>query len=175
MQSSVHSSWGYGEKYQGFILCFPSSISWMFFMRVTTSSWWVTILPDCLGVFSSGSWESSSIPAGVIGVGVTGGIGVTGVRGGADNDGAFRFRLIFFWRAAASTALPFTWTSSVWWWTGLVGRDVEISLFGVETPVVFCPVVSPSLRGNWTFLVSRSSSRTHSSSRLLTRIEEIKC
>lgn len=40
----------------------------------------------------------------------------------------------------------------------------------MDTPVVFCPVVSPSFRGNCTFLVSRSSSGTHSSKRLLTKI-----
>lgn len=168
MHSRVHSSCGYGEKYHGLIRCFPNSISWIFFIRVTTSSWCVTMLPDCRGVFSSGSWESSSSD-GVIGVGVTGVIG-TGVRGaGADIDGAFLFRLIFFCKAAASTALPFTCMSGKWWWTGLVGRDVDISRFGVETPVVFWPVVNPSFRGNWTFLVSRSSSGTHSSNLLLTK------
>lgn len=163
MQSKVHNSWGYGEKYQGFIRCLPSSISWTFFIRVTTSSWCVTILPDCLGVFSVGgtSWESSSI--GTDGVGVAGGTGVGGAV--ADIDGAFRFLLNFFWRAAARTVFPLTWTS---WWTGLAGRDVDISLFGVDTPVVFCPVVRPSFLGNCTFLVSRSSSRTHSSNLLLT-------
>lgn len=165
MHSRVQSSCGYGEKYHGLMRCFPNSINWIFFILVTTSSWWVTILPDCLGVFSSGSCESSSSD-GMSGVGVA---GVSGVRGGADSDGAFLFRLIFFWRAAASTALPLTWTSGMWWWIGLVGRDVEMSRFGVDTPVVFWPVVKPSFRGNWTFLVSRSSSGTHSSNRLLTK------
>ena len=40
MHSSATSSWGYGEKYQGFIRCFPSSINSMFFIRVTTSWSW---------------------------------------------------------------------------------------------------------------------------------------
>lgn len=145
----------------------PNSINWIFFIRVTTwSSWWVTILPDCLGVFSVGSCESSST------VGVIGGIeltGVAGVNGGAIFEGAFRFLFIFFCSAAASTALPLTWRSGVFcWWTGLVGREVDISRFGVDTPVVFWPVVKPSFRGNWTFLVSKSSSGTHSSNLLLT-------
>lgn len=73
-------------------------MSWMFFILVTMSSWCVTMLPDCRGVFSGGSCESSSM-AGVTGVGVdgTGRMGVTGVSGGRlEIEGAFRFLLIFF-------------------------------------------------------------------------------
>lgn len=179
MQSRTHNSAGYGEKYQGLMRYFPSSMSFTFFIRVTTSSLpCVTILPDCRGVFSAEgiSCESSSIGvtvgvAGATTAGGGGGAGVTGVAGaGVDIEGVFRFRLIFFWSAAARTALPLTWTSGVCEWTGLVGREVEINRFGVETPVVvFWPVVNPSLRGNWTFRVSKSSSRTHSSSLLLTK------
>lgn len=82
----------------------------------------------------------------------------------------FRFRLIFFCSAAASTALPLT---SSFPDTGLAGRDEVgkdggmICFFGVVTPV-FCPVVVPSFLGNCTFLVSRYSSVTHPSSLLLT-------
>lgn len=90
----------------------------------------MTILPDCLGVFSFGgtSCESSSSElingggpgvtgvangAGVIGIGVGAGVGV-GVGGAVtiviaddddDNDGAFRFLLNFFCSAAARTKI----------------------------------------------------------------------
>lgn len=85
----------------------------------------------------------------------------------------FRFRLIFFCRAAARTAQPLT---NSLFDTGLAGRDVvgtecivlyAVCFFGVVAPV-FCPVVVPSLRGNCTFRVSKYSSPTHSSNRLLT-------
>jgi hypothetical protein len=40
---------GYGEKYQGRILCLPSSIISTFFIRVTTSSWCATMEPVLRG------------------------------------------------------------------------------------------------------------------------------
>lgn len=96
----------------------------------------------------------------------------------------FRLRLIFFWIAAAITAFPFTKSFS-FSALGLVGRDVvefepsgpiefDINRFGVVTPV-FWPVVVPSLRGNCTFLVSKQSSPTQSSSRLLTEMTIKRC
>uniref|UniRef100_A0A2M4D7B8 Putative secreted protein n=1 Tax=Anopheles darlingi TaxID=43151 RepID=A0A2M4D7B8_ANODA len=121
-------------------------MSCTFFMRVTTSSWCATMLPDCRGVGVGGTSSESSFSVEV----------------------AFRFRLIFFCRAASSTAPPFTFTISGGC-TGLGGRDrlrAGGSFFGVVTPV-FCPVVIPSFRGNCTFRVSRYSSVTHSSNRLL--------
>lgn len=103
MQSRTHNSAGYGEKYHGLMRYFPSSMSFTFFIRVTTSSLpCVTILPDCRGVFSAEgiSCESSSIgvTVGVAGVAVGGGgAGVTGVAGaGVDIDGVFLLRFIFF-------------------------------------------------------------------------------
>jgi hypothetical protein len=40
---------GYGEKYQGRILCLPSSIISTFFIRVTMSSWCATMEPVLRG------------------------------------------------------------------------------------------------------------------------------
>lgn len=43
---SVVSSWGYGEKYQGFMRNLPNSIMFIFFILVTTSSGpWPVLLP----------------------------------------------------------------------------------------------------------------------------------
>lgn len=78
--------------------------------------------------------------------------------------------------AAAITEFPLTKSFSASA-LGLVGLDdvkfgkfgpVGGIRFGVVTPV-FCPV-PPSLRGNCTFLVSKYSSGTQSSRRLLTKI-----
>lgn len=191
MHGSLHSSCGYGAKYHGLIRFIPNSIISTFFIRVTTSSWWVTMLPDCLGVGGTAadvaSSESSPVAviAGVVGVAgvatvgvatVTG-IGVVGVDGIASTECIFRFRLSLFCIAAAITVFPLTSSPSVLSF-GLVGRELMwlcgafnefewINFFGVVTPVLW-PVADPSLRGNWTFLVSRHSSVTHSSSRLLT-------
>lgn len=70
--------------------------------------------------------------------------------------------------------MPLTNSALVLGATGLTGREwgppgVIGTAFrlGVVTPV-FWPVVVPSFRGNCTFRVSRYSSGTHSSSRLLT-------
>ena len=72
----------------------------MFFMRVTTSSWCVTMLPDCRGVGGCNCDDASSesSPAAVAGAGAgDGGTGVvgtvtgaatgTGVSGGIDGSG----------------------------------------------------------------------------------------
>nr|CAD7587873.1 unnamed protein product [Timema genevievae] len=83
-------------------------------------------------------------------------------------EGPFLLRDIFFCKAAASTALPFTSSPP----TGEPGRDgplvplPPIPIFlGVLIPV---PCDDPSRRGNCTLRVSKRSSVTHSSSRLLT-------
>lgn len=81
----------------------------------------------------------------------------------------FLFRLIFFCKAAASTAFPLTISPTAG--CGDVGRETlpatESNFLGVVTPVL-APVCVPSRLGNCTFRVSRSSSVTHSSRRLLT-------
>lgn len=113
------------------------------------------MLPDCRGVVGVSS-ESS-----------------LGASGGAV---FFRLRDIRFWRAAASTAFPFTSSlEGVVDDTGLLGRlKVVIDgiiRFGVETPV-FVPVAVPSFLGNCTLRVSKYSSVTHSSKRLLTEMKQ---
>lgn len=52
---------GYGAKYQGLMRCLPNSIISTFFIRVTTSSWCVTMLPDWRGVAVIVSCEASSV------------------------------------------------------------------------------------------------------------------
>ena len=82
------------------------------------------------------------------------------------SDTPFLLRDIFFWRAAARTALPLSCISGPP--GGDAGREREFpppSFFGVPVPPAW---VGPSRRGNWTFLVSNRSSVTHSSNRLLT-------
>lgn len=63
---------GYGAKYHGLMRFLPNSIISIFFMRVTTSSLCVTILPDCRGVVVIGvelqSSGSSTLMVGVVGV-----------------------------------------------------------------------------------------------------------
>lgn len=61
MHGSEHSSCGYGAKYHGLMRCLPSSIISTFFIRVTTSSWCVTMLPDWRGVAAGVSCEASSV------------------------------------------------------------------------------------------------------------------
>lgn len=57
------SSCEYGEKYQGFSLCRPSSIQFIFFIRVTMSSWLrsdtkLPVMRGADGIPSELSWES---------------------------------------------------------------------------------------------------------------------
>lgn len=87
---------GYGAKYHGLIRCLPNSIISIFFIRVTTSSWCVTMLPDCRGVSAScarlASSESSPPAAAATAVGVDGTdstdtiFSSTGVIGGSTTD-----------------------------------------------------------------------------------------
>jgi len=82
------------------------------------------------------------------------------------SDTPFLLRDIFFWRAAARTALPLSCISGPL--GGDAGREREFpppSFLGVPVPAAWA---GPSRRGNWTFLVSNRSSVTHSSNRLLT-------
>lgn len=55
---------GYGEKYHGLIRLRPSSIISMFFILVTMSSWWATMLPVERGHSADASWESCVATAG---------------------------------------------------------------------------------------------------------------
>lgn len=129
----------------------------MFFIRVTTSSWW---------------WATNE-PVGrgpVVGCPATGG-GGGGGGGGASWESSlsrkvpFLLRDNFFcwsWIAACTAAEPFT--GSLFVMVGLGGLE-GTCFFGVAAPV---PGVIPSFRGYWTFRVSRQSSVTQPSNLLLT-------
>lgn len=128
-----------------------------------------------------------------------GAIGVVGVGGGTSfSIVPFLLRTIFFCKAAASAAPPPLVRGSLTGEVGLEDAPIlfvptiaamktlksqsskilkryttfnrlhwlsSLVFFGVLTPVPGCP----SLRGYWTFRVSRRSTVTHSSSRLLTK------
>ena len=80
--------WGYGEKYQGLIWCFPSSISSMFFIRVITSSCCpgTARLPVCRGVEGVCCW-AAGVEGWADAAGVAGADGVAAAAAAGDETG----------------------------------------------------------------------------------------